>query len=110
MNVALPLERMSSKERMTSRGKECGGSTKQKEPEKKNEKMGRGKRVLADARGRHLLPLFFFCQPPDPSSRARLPAGEGGGPQEQCNRRHSEMGHDGPLRQPFITKMAAVCF
>lgn len=40
MNVALPLERMSSKERMTSRGKECGGSTKQKEPEKKNEKMG----------------------------------------------------------------------
>jgi len=31
---------MCSKERMTSRGKECDGSTKQKQPEKKNEKMG----------------------------------------------------------------------
>lgn len=106
--MALPLERMSSKERMTSRGKECGGSTKQKEPEKKNEKMGQEReswqRVEDGFSCLYSSSVNPLIRAVGPGSRHLTgPAGGGGEPQRDSNGRLSAMGPDGPLLQPFIT-------
>lgn len=62
MNVALPLERMSSKERMTPREKNVVVQPSKKSLRRRMRRWT-GKRVLADARGRLRLPLFFSGQP-----------------------------------------------